>query len=548
MEVPEVDCRPTVADRIRLSAEMFGDADFIVMPDRRMSFRQAEVASRRFAKQLLARGAGKGTRVGAILPSGADWVVSWLGASRIGALFMPFSSLYKPAELRRALRHGDVGILLGPATMFGRDRLDFYEDALPGLRDAGAEPLRLLDAPFLREVWLTGEGDRPWAQRADVDFRQDGGDHGVSDEFLEEVEREVTPADQMITIFTSGTTSEPKAVVYTHGAFLRHGANQVRFRDQGRSSSADPAVFCSFPFFWIGGLGPVNYSLVSGEKILCTERFDGDAILDLMEAEGSHQYAAWPPLVARLRQHIDTSGRDVSRIPAFTNPAPVGLRHASLGMTETIGPHSAPGPEAGRALPDELRDSFGLPIPHIELKVVDPVTRATVEDGVEGELCVRGYSLMDSLYKQERHTAFDDDGWFATGDKCLFRDGYVIFHGRIGEMIKTAGSNVAPREVEAVLQALPDIDLAMVAGVPDAELGEIVGAVIVPRAGAVVDAGEVLRAAARELSSYKVPRRVLVLAESEVLHLANGKLDRRSLADLLLDRGVAVAHDRSSDS
>jgi acyl-CoA synthetase (AMP-forming)/AMP-acid ligase II len=540
MEVPELDRPPTLPALIAHAVATFGERDFIVMPDRRLSFVDAERASRRFAKQLLASGVGKGTRVGAIYPNGVEWVVSWLAAARIGALFMPFSSLYRPAELRRGLRYGDVSILLGPASMFGRSRVEFFEDAIAGLDAASATaPLRLSGLPYLRAVWLSGASDRAWAHPADLDPDGPEDDYGISDELLREVESEVTPADQMITIFTSGTTSEPKAVIYTHGAFVRHGANQARFRDLA-GPRTDPNMFCSFPFFWIGGLGPINASFVTGERILCTERFEPEAVLQLMEREGSQQFAAWPPLVARLQQHIDTTGRDVSKIPAFQGPPPKGPRHLSLGMTETIGPHSAAGPEASRVLPEELRDSFGLPIPHIQMKIVDPETRQSLEHGSEGELCVRGYSLMDGLYKRERHTVFDDDGWYATGDKCLFRDGYVLFHGRLGDMIKTAGSNVAPREVEVVLQSFPDIALAMVAGIPDPEVGELVGAIVVPKSGVAVDPAELASRTSVEVSSYKVPRRWLVLAESEVPHLGNDKLDRLALRDLLIERGIAA--------
>jgi acyl-CoA synthetase (AMP-forming)/AMP-acid ligase II len=436
------------------------------------------------------------------------------------------------------MRYGDVGIMIGPAAMFGRSRLEFFEEAIAGLDAASATaPLRLPGLPFLREVWLSGESDRAWSHFANLDPDGPDEDYGISDELLRQVESEVTPADQMITIFTSGTTSEPKAVVYSHGAFVRHGANQVRFRDLA-GPRADPNIFCSFPFFWIGGLGPLNYSFVTGERVLCTERFEPETVLRLMEREKSHFFAAWPPLVARLQQYIDSTGRDVSGIPAFQTPPPQGPRHLSLGMTETIGPHSAAGPEAGRVLPDELRDSFGLPIPHIQLKVVDPDTRETVPDDTEGELLVRGYSLMDGLYKRERHTVFDDDGWYATGDKVLFRDGYVLFHGRLGEMIKTAGSNVAPREVEVVLQAFPDVALAMVAGVPDPEVGELVGAVVVPKSGVGIDLTDLAARTSAEVSSYKVPRRWLVLDESEVPHLGNDKLDRLALRDLLMKGGT----------
>jgi acyl-CoA synthetase (AMP-forming)/AMP-acid ligase II len=533
MQVPQLDYRATMPELIRHAVTSFGDSEYIVMPDRRMTFAQADQASRRFAKQLLAAGVGKGTRVGISFPNGTDWVVAWLGITRIGALFMPFSSTYKPAELRKGLRYGDVDTLIVPPTLIGRDNVAFIEETVPGLADSGSAPLRIPAFPYLRSVWVAGGADRPWAHRADVDFRVDAGDFGISDEFLGAIEAEVTPADLLCTIFTSGSTSEPKAVTYTHGAFVRHGDNQMQF--SGAIGTPSRNMFCSAPFFWIGGLGQLNYSLVTSHTLLCTERFDPDPILDLMEAEGSQFFGAWPPLQLRLKQHIQATGRDVGRIPAFAKPPVPGLRHNSLGMTESIGPHSAAGSEAARILPEELHGSFGSPIPHIELRIIDPDTGEVLGDEQEGELCVRGYSLMDGMYKKERHEYLEEDGWYRTGDKCMFRQGYVIFRGRTGEMIKTAGSNVAPREVEEVLESVPEVGMAIVMAVPDpATTGnEIVGAILSPRGDAVIDTARVIECVSKELSAYKVPRAVLVLPDNEVPVLPNGKPDKRKLREML---------------
>jgi acyl-CoA synthetase (AMP-forming)/AMP-acid ligase II len=544
VQTPELDYRPTMPQVVRRAAGLFGANDFIVMPDRRLSYAQAEAASRRVGKQLLAAGVGKGTRVGYMFPYGTDWIVAWLAIARIGAIGMPFSTSFKPAELRKALRFGDVDTLLVPPTLLGNDHLGFVEQAVPGLADAGPEPLRLTELPFLRHVRVSAASDRPWAKTLSLEFRtghgsDTNGDEAVSDELFEAVEAEVTPADPMVTIFTSGTTSAPKGVVHTHGNFLRHGANLARFAELTPESRR----LCAMPFFWIGGVGLViNMALSVGAAILCVERFEPDAVLDLMEAEGATELAVWPQLGLRMQRHIAQTGRDVSNIPAFA-PKPTTdfeLLHNSLGMTETVGPHSAPGPEADRVLPEDMRGSFGLLVPHVEHRIVDPETNATLADGEQGEVCIRGYSLMDGLYKRERREAFDDDGWYHTGDKGLIRDGYLYFHGRLSEMIKTSGSNVAPHEVELALASFPEVGLAVVVGLPDAERGEVVAAALVPAPGASIEPTDTLRRAGEELSNYKVPRRVLVLDEGEMPYLANGKPDRLGVRTLLAERAREV--------
>src|SRR4029453_2972505 len=209
-----LDYEPTIPAVVRRAATAFGDNDFIVMPDRRMTYAEAEVASRRVGKQLLAAGVGKGTRIGFMFPYGTDWVVAWLAIARIGAIGMPFSTSYKPAELRKALRFGDVDTLLVPSIMFGQDYLAYIEAAVPGLAEAGPEPLATPALPFPRHVCVSGPTDRLWAKALPLDFRLDAtagvttaattttadtdpattaNGEDISDEFFEAVEAEVMP-------------------------------------------------------------------------------------------------------------------------------------------------------------------------------------------------------------------------------------------------------------------------------------------------------------------------------------------------------------------
>jgi acyl-CoA synthetase (AMP-forming)/AMP-acid ligase II len=147
---------------------------------------------------------------------------------------------------------------------------------------------------------------------------------------------------------------------------------------------------------------------------------------------------------------------------------------------------------------------------------------------------------MNGLYKRERHETFDGDGWYHSGDKGFIRDGYLYFLGRLSEMIKTSGSNVAPREVELLLESFPEVGLAVVVGLPDAERGEVVAAALVPTGGTTIDPIETIRRAGDELSNYKVPRRVLVLDEGEMPYLPNGKPDRLTVRELLAGRATDV--------
>ncbi len=154
--VPELPYRPTMPVILRRAAATFGDDDYVVLPDRRISFRQAEAASRRLAKELLAAGVGKGTRTGIHLATGPEWAVAFLAVTRIGALAMPFSTIYRPAELRRSMRVGDVAVLLTSGTMLGKDHETYLEEAVPGLADAEPGRFRDPELPYLRSIWVLG--------------------------------------------------------------------------------------------------------------------------------------------------------------------------------------------------------------------------------------------------------------------------------------------------------------------------------------------------------------------------------------------------------
>ena len=142
----------------------------------------------------------------------------------------------------------------------------------PGLADAGAGPLRVRDLPYLRTVAVSGGADRPWAHPLSLAIvgTPEPETDDVDDELFAAVEAEVTPADLFMTIYTSGTTSDPKGVVHTHGNFLRHGANLARFQ----GVTAEDRTFCAMPFFWIGGVGcALNMALATGSAVLCIENF-----------------------------------------------------------------------------------------------------------------------------------------------------------------------------------------------------------------------------------------------------------------------------------
>ncbi|MDT3442210.1 class I adenylate-forming enzyme family protein [Pseudofrankia sp. BMG5.37] len=519
MTSPEQPCRPTIPLIVRRAASLFGDGDYVVLPDRRLSFRQLEGASRRLAKHLLAAGVGKGSRVGIHLPSGPEWVVAFAAVTRVGAMAMPFSTIYRPVELRAAMRIGDVSLLLSAPTILGKDHEDFLEETLPGLDSADAGRLRIPVAPYLRAVWLLGGSSRVWAGRFDVSA--DGAGEvvdGIDDALLGTVEDEVAPADPAVVVFTSGTAADPKAVVHSQGAVVR--------KTSPRANAALNAIFPGrvlslMPFFWIGGVQEVLSALHSGAAILTLERLNAAAALELGERERASSILGSPQAMRSLFGDADVASviptiRELPMRPWQGGPSSRGHMATGIGMTETFGPWSN--------------------VTGMECRIVNPETGAQVADGQIGEFHVRGYGLMQGLYKREREEVFTPDGFYATGDLGYMEHDRYFFSARIKDMIKTRGANVAPAEVEVVLNGQPGVRISFVAGVPHEKYGEEVVAGVVPENGHTIDFVELLTACRRALSSYKVPTMIELLGQNEIPYLSSGKPNRRAITQMLDQR------------
>jgi acyl-CoA synthetase (AMP-forming)/AMP-acid ligase II len=517
--IPDLGYPATLAESIKRAARLYGERDFLVLPHRRMTFAEAERASAATAKRMLEAGIGKGTRVGLYYTYSVDWVVAWLAASRIGALVMPFSTIYAPGELRTVLRLGDVSTLVLGSTMLGRDTASFLEEAVPDLRGVSTQDLFLPGLPYLRSIWMTGGSTRPWARPVSLEADAlEGHDEtssrrrpsAVSDQLLAAVEQDVVPGDLATVVYTSGSSALPKGVVHTHGSIVRTTASFAEMRRLEQS-----AVFCAFPFFWIGGFLVLGGALNGGFTVCCLERFEPEAALDMVEKEACGLVAAWPSLIQSMRTHPTFPGRNLQHCPILVSgPSDIALTNTPVpgipghrGMSETVGNWDG-----------------------VERKIVDPETGLELPEGQEGELLIRGYGVTQGYYKKEREEVFDADGWLHTGDRCFVVDNRPFFIGRFYEMIKTRGANVSPREVELVLEALPDVAHALVFGLPHPDMEEEVVAVVVPAPGVAVDPESIRSRARRDLSSYKVPTRIeIVPEENDVPWLASGKPDKLAL-------------------
>jgi acyl-coenzyme A synthetase/AMP-(fatty) acid ligase len=434
-------------------------------------------------------------------------------------------------------------VLLSAVSYRSHDYVRALGEAVPGLDLGVPPPLFAPAAPVLRRIAFAGTPPgvhdvhdvvhEAWTSSWLADLGA-----AVGAEVLRAAEDAVSPADRMVIVHTSGSTSEPKGVIHTHGALIRHLDNL----NELRRYTPDEVLFSNSPFFWIGGFAyALLGTLVAGAKLVCSNAAEASRVLDTIERERPTMVNGFAQSVAHLPDDPSFAGRDLSSIrrgnlypimPPSVRPADPELRHNMLGMTET-GSVCLVSDDEGEQ-PEHRRGSFGRPAPGLEARVVDPDTGTVCGPKEQGELHFRGPFLMEGYYGRERHDVFDTDGWYRTGDLVVVdEDGFFYFRGRLGDMIKTAGANVSPREVEAAILDVAGLT-AHVVGIDDRERGQVVAAAVrVPSGTTPVDTGELRAALAERLSAYKVPRRIVLLADDEVPMMSSGKLDLRALKDLL---------------
>jgi acyl-CoA synthetase (AMP-forming)/AMP-acid ligase II len=508
-----------------------------------MTYGELDERSTVLASRLVQAGVGKGSRVGLLFPNGVDWMLAWAAAARIGAITVPVNTFYLPPELARFLRHSDIQVLLGVPQFLQHDYVAALESIAPELSNHGAGPLYLSTLPQLRRVLFWAKSRPDWAES------NDNGTPAVEMKSLGAIvagmEVDVTPSDELLITYTSGSTGEPKGVVHSHGALIRHATNLAAIAGIDDSSR----IWTPMPLCWVGGfVFSMLRALVTGGCFLTQETFEPGSALSFLAAERVTNVSAWPGVTKAMYEHQDFARHDFSAIrygwyeaiPVQRRPRDIGLVIGSLGMSETCGPHtSSNGPEQAVGAPEDCRGSFGHEIPGTEHRIVDPEIGADVPEGQEGEVLVRGYSLMLGLYKRERDEVFDAEGWYHTGDRGYFRDGWFFFTGRQTDLIKSGGSNVAPAEVEQCLMAYDEVKLAFVVGVPDDVRGQEVVGLVVPwshtsksQASPILEGSELRERLRKELSSYKVPRQIMLIRDDQVPWLVSQKVDRKALSTL----------------
>jgi fatty-acyl-CoA synthase len=490
------------------------------------------------ARALLALGVERGDRVALLLPNRPEWLIGAFAAAKVGAITVAVSTFSAPREIAWTLEHARPRVLITMDAFRGRPYLAAVAELCPELGRSAPGALRSARVPELRAV-VSVDGARHDGVYAWEDAVARAGE--VRESALTAAQDAVAPSDVAYVLYTSGSTATPKGVTLAHGGVI---ANGFDIGERMRLTNAD-RLWLAVPLFWsFGSANALPAILTHGGALVLQESFEPGEALALLDGERCSVYYGMANMARAILEHPDRPRRALAAMrTGLTIGLPEDIRMTIeavnarelcnvYGLTETYGNCAVT--DAHEPLEQRLTTQ-GLPLPGMQIRVMESATGRPLPAGEVGELRVRGH-LTPGYYRDPEQTraAFDAEGWFVTGDLGLVgEDGRVRFRGRLKELIKTGGANVAPLEVEAVLLSHPGVKQAFVVGVPDRARGEVGVAAVELHEGAAATA-EALTAFCRErLASYKVPARIVFRKADEFPRTATGKVQKPRLREEL---------------
>ena len=467
------------------------------------------------ARGLMGAGIAKGDRVGVWAPNCAEWTLTQYATAKIGAVLVNVNPSYRTHELSYAVNQSGLRLLVAATEFKTSDYRAMVEETWPHLSVAGGGPLE-------RVVFI---GTDDWDALLAEGSRLGSTDEGAA--ALKERMATLDPHDPINIQYTSGTTGYPKGATLSHVNILNNGF----FTTETINFTAEDRLCIPVPFYHCFGMVMGNLGCTShgATMVIPAPGFDPEVTLRTVAEERCTGLYGVPTMFIAMQNHPSFGEHDLSTLRTGVmagSICPVEVMKRCIedmhmaevsiayGMTET-----SPVSTQTRADDDLERRTatIGRVHPHVEIKVVDPVTGETVDRGQPGELCTRGYSVMLGYWDDDEKTreAIDDEGWMHTGDLAEMRsDGYCNIVGRIKDMVIRGGENVYPREIEEFLYTHPDVEDVQVIGVPDQRYGEELAAWIKMRQGTEpLDADKVRAFATGRLAHYKIPRYVLLVEE-----------------------------------
>jgi fatty-acyl-CoA synthase len=488
----------TIGENLERAVRRFGDREALVVRHQNVRLTYAELDERvnALARGLLAAGLRKGDRLGIWAPNCAEWVLVQFATAKAGVILVNVNPAYRTTELEYALRQSGCRMLVAARAFKTSDYAAMIDEVRGGLDEL--ERVVLLDSPEW-EALLGG---------------------GAPEGELRERMAGLDPDDPINIQYTSGTTGFPKGATLSHHNIL----NNAFFVGEGCAYDEHDRVCIPVPFYHCFGMVMGNLGCTThGAAMVPEAAFEPVAVLEAVQEEGCTSLYGVPTMFIAELSHPDFDRFDLTSLRTGImagSPCPIEVMKQVIermhmdevticyGMTETSPVSTQTG--AGDSL-SKRTQTVGRVHPHLEVKLIDPATGATVPRGEPGELLTRGYSVMAGYWNDPERTAeaVDAHGWMHTGDLATMdEDGYLNIVGRSKDMVIRGGENVYPREVEEFLHTHPDVLEAAVIGVPDERYGEELMAWIRVREGAALTEDDVRDYCRGRIAHFKTPRYV----------------------------------------
>ncbi len=518
----------TIGDLLRKQAERFPDRLAVKFGEREISYRELDDMVDRLAYALFKMGVKKGDKVGLWMQNIPEWVVGWFAVPRIGGVVVPMDTWYKPSEAEYILQHSESVAVI---TSERHGKIEFtkmLDDLRPNL-------------PDLKNAIVVGNAPE-WGTSFEDALKM--GEGYENDEDYAKRQRELDLDDVTFILYTSGTTGKPKGAMLTHYNIVQNGldtANTLRATEEDRYLVQVPFSHC------FGCVLGITAAVTKASAVIPLPVFTPENSLKAIQDNKASIVHGVPTMFIRMLEILENVNYDMSSMRTGIMagaPCPVdvvkavksemnmdvliayGLTEASPVITMTSFDDS-----------DELKaETVGRTIPGVCVKIVDE-DRKEVPIGEMGELACRGYNVMKGYYKRPEATAetIDEEGWLYTGDLATIdRYGYVKIVGRKKEMIIVGGFNVYPREIEEFIREFDKVQDVAIAAVPDRELGEVVGAAVIPKEGVSIDPIEIVDFCYGKIASAKVPRYVIIVDELPIS--GRGKVQKFRLTQIFKEK------------
>ena len=509
------------------------DHEFIVDGGARFSYGSFQRTVGEYARGLYALGLRRGGRLAILMDNRHEWLTAYFAAMRLGAEAVALSTWSTGAELAYQLDHAEVEFLVAEENLRGRALGTLIADiGQAATDDIGClAHVIVVDGPA--EGGWTAFGDLPELGR---DLRDPAADADAA-----------RPDDTACILYTSGSTAAPKGVPLCHRGLID---NMWEIGERMHLLPSDRLWFAISMFWSFGCVNALFTTMTHGGTIILQHRFDAGAALKLIADERCTIFYGMANMAQAMAEHPLRANFDLSSLrTGATIGAPAQIqRIVDLGVCEicnVYGLTEAYGNSAvsdARAPLEQRLHSCGRPLNGVSIRIVDPDSGTMLPAGNIGEIAVAGRVTPGYLNDPARTAAsLDEDGYLRTGDLgFLDAEGNLVYRGRLKEMVKTGGINVAPAEVEAVLMRHGAVEQAYVTGLADPKLDQAVAVVIVARPGHTLDPADLSAHCRRSLAGYKIPRHYRFVTAGDLPLTATGKLAKNRLGELFDPSGGQV--------